>query len=850
MKKHSISLTIILLTLFLFSCDSGSKGGGAIAKALAPPVPSLAVKQKDLVASLSWKKVAGADYYEIYKGANEKPLGAKKIATAKSAKAVSYSDEKVKVGETYYYWLKSCSKALCSKFSKVSKLTVTPLSPINLSVNRGEEKIEISWQAVKGADAYQVQRGFIEIAKKSKKAEKSKAKTIATIKGSTYTDEDIEADKTYFYTVRACKAKVCSSASESTALSKVTFPAPDLSVSQKEKLEAELTWPAVAGATSYKLYRLSSTEIKLPIEKHIVSAKLKLDGGKYTYTDKLNEADIGKDYYYFIRACDGSKCSEASGRVALRGIKPSAPSISSISQKGLKARLQWKPVAGADSYKLYEKDGKGNLDLEGNKRKLGEKVKKYETKPLTAKKTYRYGLKACNNEICSEMSDEVTLKILDKPTIKLTEKEDGQLEITWEEVDDAATYYLYKSTDTSISDSEKVGDGFLAGSRKFTDTKRVALQAYNYAVEACHPNNGGCSEHDPKESTRKAKLNDTGLTCNDDSKDGEDCKHGRDGDEEIPKVGSGQAGFDFTKIAEDGTPLKVQDGTYNKNGTASAGTEWACVRDNVTGLMWQRDKSGDSGAAVGSVVALDADIDAANGKNDNSINGGKGLCGVKLWRRPVREEIRSIVDYGGDKPALDTDYFSGDVASLSSIQQENTEANLAIRLVTTGSATAANLNLNLGKWEAARYDVGTGTGTVKDKSTGLMWTRCALGLSGASCAGTAKELTWANALKAAEDLNKNGFAGKIDWRVPNLKELASLIKSDAAAGVAINATAFPGIADTDGFWTSSPAAADNNGNQRAWALKFAVTGSPDTASDVGPEKQKETLKLLLVRDAE
>ena len=86
--------------------------------------------------------------------------------------------------------------------------------------------------------------------------------------------------------------------------------------------------------------------------------------------------------------------------------------------------------------------------------------------------------------------------------------------------------------------------------------------------------------------------------------------------------------------------------------------------------------------------------------------------------------------------------------------------------------------------------------------------------------------------------------------MPNLKELASLIKSDAAAGVAINTKAFPGIAPTDEFWTSSPAA-DNNGDERAWSLKFEVTtGNTGTASDVGAEKRTEELKLLLVRDAE
>jgi hypothetical protein len=49
----------------------------------------------------------------------------------------------------------------------------------------------------------------------------------------------------------------------------------------------------------------------------------------------------------------------------------------------------------------------------------------------------------------------------------------------------------------------------------------------------------------------------------------------------LSKIGGGSAGFDFTKIANDGFELP-------SNATLGSGPkDWACTRDNVTGLLWE-----------------------------------------------------------------------------------------------------------------------------------------------------------------------------------------------------------------------------------------------------------------------
>jgi len=93
-------------------------------------------------------------------------------------------------------------------------------------------------------------------------------------------------------------------------------------------------------------------------------------------------------------------------------------------------------------------------------------------------------------------------------------------------------------------------------------------------------------------------LNDTGVTfsalatsghsasCLTTDPAGQDCHFGRDAAfiaGAITKAGgSGAAnGFDFTKISHSGNPLPA---------SASLGAglnDWACTRDNVTGLLWE-----------------------------------------------------------------------------------------------------------------------------------------------------------------------------------------------------------------------------------------------------------------------
>ena len=100
------------------------------------------------------------------------------------------------------------------------------------------------------------------------------------------------------------------------------------------------------------------------------------------------------------------------------------------------------------------------------------------------------------------------------------------------------------------------------------------------------------------------------------------------------------------------------------------------------------------------------------------------------------------------------------------------------------------------------YTIDTANGTVTDTRTGLMWDRCARGLSGSSCTtGTAATFTWQAALDATALIGS--YKGYSDWRLPNIKELNSLIEV-CRSNPAINEFAFPSTPTSEFFWSSSP----------------------------------------------
>jgi len=110
-------------------------------------------------------------------------------------------------------------------------------------------------------------------------------------------------------------------------------------------------------------------------------------------------------------------------------------------------------------------------------------------------------------------------------------------------------------------------------------------------------------------------------------------------------------------------------------------------------------------------------------------------------------------------------------------------------------------------------------GTVLHLKTGRVWKVCSEGQvwQAGQCQGSATTHAWDNALQIPQALNSGGgYAGFSDWRLPNIKELASLVERSCFTP-AINETVFPATV-LNRYWTASPG--DTQNLYDSWGVHF------------------------------
>jgi len=162
----------------------------------------------------------------------------------------------------------------------------------------------------------------------------------------------------------------------------------------------------------------------------------------------------------------------------------------------------------------------------------------------------------------------------------------------------------------------------------------------------------------------KTYLNDTGitwagdypsgnnLTCTGNITPPQDCHQGADFTNNDDS--DGYAGFSFTKLDANGDEL-----------LASA-SNWTCVRDNITGLIWEVKTTivdsihhKDNTYRWGGVTALSSNYGNYYDDWNSLVNGSnaENFCGFNDWRVPTGTELKSIVDHSRINPAIDENYF-------------------------------------------------------------------------------------------------------------------------------------------------------------------------------------------------
>lgn len=272
-----------------------------------------------------------------------------------------------------------------------------------------------------------------------------------------------------------------------------------------------------------------------------------------------------------------------------------------------------------------------------------------------------------------------------------------------------------------------------------------------------------------------------------------------------------------------GRPFYGQDAQFSGNQAAYTNNGDGTITDLNTGLMWVQARGEQSLWATAV---------------SNAVNCRVG--GYSDWRAPTIKELYSLVkstgangtsmtNSAGYLPYIDTNYFGfsygGSSTNIGSriIDAQDWSANYYVSTVMGSQAAAFGYNFTDGRIKGypptsenyIRYVrgnpdyginkfVNNGDGTISDKATRLMWARNDSGSS----------LSWSNALAWAQAQNASNYLGYDDWRLPNAKELQSIVdytrSPNTTASPALNAmfnctqiTNEAGQADYPFFWTGT-----------------------------------------------
>lgn len=249
--------------------------------------------------------------------------------------------------------------------------------------------------------------------------------------------------------------------------------------------------------------------------------------------------------------------------------------------------------------------------------------------------------------------------------------------------------------------------------------------------------------------------------------------------------------------------------SYTDNGDGT-------VTDDVTGLVWQRCALGRSGATCDGDTANFTWWEAA-GAEDAAGNpmavdacGSSTVAGHSDWRLPTPRELIELANHGDTWTAIDTAAFP----ATSSVEYWSSAP------VTYDPRWAVSVTYYLGVsmhaektgtwfvrcvhgWRTGAVLLDEGDGTLRDLASGLQWQKEDAG----------PERTWEEALSYCGTLV---LGGHDDWRVPEVKELASIVDFTASTMFAGD-TRFSGTSPSY-YWTSTTVDHDTS---RAWSIHWS-----------------------------
>ena len=411
---------------------------------------------------LTWDAVSGADSYNVYRAVS----GEGAYTKINSTTATSYVNTGAKEGVTYYYKITAVNSSGEGEFSNIVSgqvKTMTQQKPsapvVRIGNSAASGKPMLTWNAVEGATSYRIYRST---------SKGSGYSLLGTTTATSYTNTGAKAGTTYYYRVKACSDAGLSpysnivSGQAKSVTPKLSAPVVKIGHSASSG-KPMLTWNAVSGATSYKVYRAASQNGTYSLLGTVTATS-------YTNTG----AKAGTTYWYKVKAVN------TAGESAYSNIVSGWATVTTLtlghSSTSGKPQLTWKAVSGAASYKVYRATSKNGAYSVINT----TKALTYTNTGAALGTTYYYKVEALN-AAGKSMGFSAIVEGKVAPVLAVGYSSvSGKPQLTWKAVPGATEYQVYRSTQQN-SGYSKINT---TTATSYVNTGAKANMTYYYRIVA------------------------------------------------------------------------------------------------------------------------------------------------------------------------------------------------------------------------------------------------------------------------------------------------------------------------------------------------------------------------------
>lgn len=427
-----------------------------------PSAPLVTVRNNEL--NLSWTPSVGATSYDLLRSTDA--VNFSSVVTGHPTS--SYLDTTVTNGTMYFYKLVvNYPAGSVSSIATTGSISgQTPYAPGSLSVRTDGSGtgVLLSWGQVDGATTYSVYRA-------TSPGGPFVTPVLTTASFDNVLDAGLTTGIAYYYQVRARIGDLTSGASNTVGFIPVlNHIAP--TVEQENVGAVTISWGAVAGASSYDVYRSETTA-----DFNLLASGVAATG----YEDSTINAAKTYFYYFIPKSAAGAFYAQSNisqgvnvttAPLAPQGIHAILPSLTSV-------QLDWITTPNALTYNVYRSVTSGGPYTLVNS--VTAPTVNYLDSTVSGGNSYFYMIRSVNSSSVESIdSQEVGVRTVTGPTGLVGVNVPAGVSLSWSGTGGASLYNIYRS-DWSGGPYGFIGT---TATLSFVDTTTSPQKTYYYVVDA------------------------------------------------------------------------------------------------------------------------------------------------------------------------------------------------------------------------------------------------------------------------------------------------------------------------------------------------------------------------------